>query len=1132
MAVITKLVILFSLLSTFLACSKKDKEDSKDALDELSSTEDPVSTAETIQSSGGVNPFPQSIALPLPLLLQPRQAKYISNDSLLQVKVRCITGASVVVSGDETESVKCRDQEATFSFSSAAEGSFHFNIVQMTTDSDVSLPLLFTWTRDTVAPAIGKVNSFITRTPQKVEATVVDLSPVKFSWEKVSGPGDIIFSSPDSLVTDMSASLDGTYVVRAAAIDAAGNNTSELLSFTWDTSLPSMDIGGDYSGPLSTQSRSCNCSDLTALSFTWSQVSGPVLASLSNADTASVDISVSIEGTYVFQLVATDLAGNMTQASFSYIYDSNSVQIDAGSDVVSSSYVVLRATSNKSNGVAFTWTKESGPGSVTFSHPSQLSTHVTADNDGVYHLRLTAEKNGVASFDTLTFTRDTAPPIVEIGVDVITSSTRLLSSFTSDATSLKYLWSQISGPGTIIFGSPTDQETTASATVDGVYVLQLVATDAANLSASDTLSFTWDAHPPIVDAGSDFAASVSTATNAIVSDVSGVTYNWTKVSGPGVVTFSNPGQLNPLVSADLDGSYVLRLTATDIAGNSSQDDVQFYWQPFSKKWSFSSALNYVFDSAKISIGNGVASLAPIQNIDPIDTQVEFTSSGSTLSGVFWNPANLGIELDAAGLASKTGTYVSNVIDFGSTKDVSRLSWDNPIPGPYQRNLPKNGESDPVEWGEDAIQNMSDLVLLYHFNEDAGSTSLTDASGNLTTLSREMNATCNSAGGECPLLNYRGRVGRGAAFDGANDYLTIADDPANRVSGDMTFAAWIKIGNANFNYFLEKGGADGCDNYAFFSYGGKLSFEFAKNAVNSNCAASSGNNIYISDTGASLNLNTWYHVAVTYDHTTGQISFYKNGTLSSQVATSERVTATTLPVRIGRQWWDGAATNAGLLNGGLDEMALFKRKLPLAEIQKFYRRGLYRLDMQVRACADATCSANPPWRGPDGGSLTDFYTYFNEDNQVSDLPVVGMGATRYFQYKASFNSPDGRASPLLKSLSVTSFDTLSPTVTLASDPRTFTTLSGFTETVESDHLGDVKYQLSLDGSTWYWYNGTSWVLASSFSESNFAKSINTNISVFPTQVGTGSLYFKAFLNKSPGIGFIKLKGVNVFGTYTP
>lgn len=1132
MPTLSRYIIHIGLSCFLLACSKKDKSDPSTEIDDLVSGEDPVSATETIESNGGGTSVQQSIALPLPALLQPNQIKYSSSESIMSLKVSCITGANVVVTGDIAAAVKCIDQEATFSFSSATDGNFHYSIVQSTTDSDVSLPLLFTWTRDTAAPILGGLESFVSNTPKNVEVTVDDFSPVRFSWEKLSGVGDVAFSSPNSPKTEISATADGTYVVRANATDAAGNMTSQLLSFTRDSTMPSMDIGGDYSGPLSTSSRFCNCSDLTALNFIWSQVSGPAIASLTNTDKAEVNISVSIEGIYVFQLVATDLAGNIAQASFSYTYDSNSVQIDAGSDIVSSTSANLNATSNKSNGVVFVWTLDSGPGTVSFGNPTQLLTNVTANMDGVYHLRLTATKNGVESFDTLTFTRDTVAPIIDIGANVVTNATRLLSSSTSDATLLGYQWSQISGPGTIIFGSPIGAATTASATVDGTYLVQLSVTDEAGHTASDTISFTWDAHAPAVDAGSDFSVSVATATNALVSDASSVTYNWTKVSGPGKVTFSSTSLLNPLVSADVDGLYVLSLRATDVAGNSSQDEVEFYWQRFSKRWKLFDPLSYIFDSSKIKLTNGVASLAPIQNIDPIDSSAEFNASGATLSGVAWNTSNLALELNSAGLTAKTGTYISNVIDFGSTKEVSRLYWENPIPGPYQRDLPKNGASDPVEWGPDAIQNMSDLVLLYHFNEDAGSTSFTDSSGNLTTTAQEMTATCNSASGQCPLLNYRGRIGRGAAFDGANDYLTIADDAANRVVGDMTFAAWIKIGSVNFNYFLEKGSADGCDNYAFFTYGGKLSFEFSKNAVSSNCAANSGNNVFIADTGTNLALNTWYHVAVTYDHSTGLVSFYKNGTLSSQIANSERVSATTLPVRIGRQWWDGAAANQGYLNGGLDEMALFKRKLTLSEIQQFYRRGLYRLDMQVRACADATCSTNPPWRGPDGGSLTDFYTYFNEDTQVSDLPVVGMGSTRYFQYKATFNSPDGIVSPLLKLLSVTSFDTLSPTITLFTGPRAFTTLTGFSETVESDHLGDVKYQLSLDGASWYWHNGSSWVIATGFLESNFATSIDTKISDFPIQVGGGSLYFRAFLNKNPGIGYIKLKGVNVFGTYIP
>ncbi|RTK95090.1 LamG domain-containing protein [Candidatus Saccharibacteria bacterium] len=99
---------------------------------------------------------------------------------------------------------------------------------------------------------------------------------------------------------------------------------------------------------------------------------------------------------------------------------------------------------------------------------------------------------------------------------------------------------------------------------------------------NDSVTFVWDTTDPAVNAGNNqhtgtvpFTQSTATATDA----TSGVaSYSWSKHSGPGTVTFSNTGVLNPNVTAvSQDGTYVLRLTVTDEAGNSAHDDFTLLW---------------------------------------------------------------------------------------------------------------------------------------------------------------------------------------------------------------------------------------------------------------------------------------------------------------------------------------------------------------------------------------------------------------------------------------------------------------------------------------------------------------------------------------------------------------------------
>jgi hypothetical protein len=82
---------------------------------------------------------------------------------------------------------------------------------------------------------------------------------------------------------------------------------------------------------------------------------------------------------------------------------------------------------------------------------------------------------------------------------------------------------------------------------------------------------------PTVDAGSDVTVSLSTTANlnGTVTDdgwpTSSVTTTWTKVKGPGTVTFGNSTHVDTTARFSASGTYVLRLTASDNNLTASDD---------------------------------------------------------------------------------------------------------------------------------------------------------------------------------------------------------------------------------------------------------------------------------------------------------------------------------------------------------------------------------------------------------------------------------------------------------------------------------------------------------------------------------------------------------------------------------
>jgi RHS repeat-associated protein len=233
--------------------------------------------------------------------------------------------------------------------------------------------------------------------------------------------------------------------------------------------------------------------------------------------------------------------------------------------------------------LAINWTKVSGPGAVAFHTANAASTSATFSDAGTYVLRLTAHDSELESTDEVTVTvkpRNGAP-VVNAGADqtiTLPNTASLDGSVTDDGKpeggAITSLWTKVSGPGAVTFANAAALQTTASFGVAGTYVLRLAATD-AEYNGGDTLTIIVNPAPankaPVVNAGADqvvnppsnSATLNGTATDDGLPAASTLTYVWTKVSGPGAVTFSAPTAATTTATFGEAGAYVLRLSAGD-----------------------------------------------------------------------------------------------------------------------------------------------------------------------------------------------------------------------------------------------------------------------------------------------------------------------------------------------------------------------------------------------------------------------------------------------------------------------------------------------------------------------------------------------------------------------------------------
>lgn len=111
----------------------------------------------------------------------------------------------------------------------------------------------------------------------------------------------------------------------------------------------------------------------------------------------------------------------------------------------------------------------------------------------------------------------------------------------------------------------------------GNYKIIVAASNDIGVNDISDNVFTIDNTSPTVNAGDDKIANAGFTQNGAVSDNNLDSIEWTKVLGPGTVIFGTPNAAVTTISANTDGNYVLRLTATDKAGNSAFDEMTLSW---------------------------------------------------------------------------------------------------------------------------------------------------------------------------------------------------------------------------------------------------------------------------------------------------------------------------------------------------------------------------------------------------------------------------------------------------------------------------------------------------------------------------------------------------------------------------
>lgn len=192
----------------------------------------------------------------------------------------------------------------------------------------------------------------------------------------------------------------------------------------------------------------------------------------------------------------------------------------------------------------------------------------------------------------------------------------------------------------------------------------------------------------------------------------------------------------------------------------------------------------------------------------------------------------------------------------------------------------------------------------------------------------------------------GFVGQAFTFDGLDDWVEVAHDPAFHPdqSSGFTIDAWVNVASRAGYHLVDKSHAPEGTEWAFqgvhtvqFHRGpnrntnvGEIDLGLAAGATPSEPEPPEPF-VHVG-TVTPVNDAQWHHLTATWDGLT--MRMYLDAALKESVAFSGGVLANTLPLQIGFS----ARTGSSPLNGRIDELEIFARGLTTFEVQRIFSAG--------------------------------------------------------------------------------------------------------------------------------------------------------------------------------------------------
>ncbi|HEY9159530.1 MAG TPA: PKD domain-containing protein [Desulfomonilia bacterium] len=437
--------------------------------------------------------------------------------------------------------------------------------------------------------------------------TDLDGDPLAYSWTILSRPegSSAVLSNPAIANPTFLPDMKGEYVFQLIVNDGEDDSVADTVKLVVYNNAPTAEAGDNIDlfftggGQAVQLSGSGMDTEGSPLTVSWSIVSAPYgsSAALSNPAILNPTFTPDVIGVYVFRMIVSDgdLSGEDTVMLTVY----NNLPVASAGPDQNSIYLGTTAQLDgsasydpESQPLNFVWTITSAPAgsAAVLSNRYVMKPTFTPDMKGTYVIQLVVD-DGVqySSPDSMSITVPNRAPYAWAGNDQTINKgvTASLSGTASDpdGDSLSYMWSVFSAPSgsTAVISNPESLNgATFKPDKGGVYTIQLQVYDGTTYTI-DTMILTRQANfAPTAEAGANQTA-IRYANRTVQLNGSGssdldndpLTYSWSVTSSPSgsSAVLSSTTVVNPTITLDLPGTYVISLTVNDGETNSAADTV-------------------------------------------------------------------------------------------------------------------------------------------------------------------------------------------------------------------------------------------------------------------------------------------------------------------------------------------------------------------------------------------------------------------------------------------------------------------------------------------------------------------------------------------------------------------------------